>query len=114
MAGKNGTTVEGKFAQMILRDGTAIIEGRGKRTVESARAAQQTLIMGLEERKRVFEDRRELMLDNSPDNTYSLKIGESFEGPKFAAEYQKLSIELINLEVELKVARANSKELFGA
>jgi hypothetical protein len=112
MAGK--TTVEGKFSQLLMRDGEQIIAGRGKRTVESAFAAQQKLVMDLEERKRVLEDRRELMLDQSPDNTYSLQIGVAFDAQKFTTEYQKLSIDLINLEVELKIAKANSKELFGA
>lgn len=118
MAGK-GTVkataeVNGKFAEMIMRDGSAIKAGRGKRTIDSASAAQLKLIMDLQERQRVLEDKRELMLDNSPDNTYSLKVGESFDGPRFVAEYQRLSIELINLEVEIKIAVSNNEELFGA
>jgi hypothetical protein len=103
---------QGKFAALIMRTGDEVLEGRGKRTIESARAAQKKLVMDLEENIRVLEDKKELMLDQSPDNRYSLKVGEAFDAPAFVREYQDLSVKLINKRVELEIAERNSEDLF--
>jgi len=118
MAQKKVTVAEakaqGKFATMIMRDGDAVAEGRGKRAIESAKAAQKKLVLDLEDKIRKVEDQKELMLDNSPDNRFSLNIGANFDAQKFTDEYQALSIKLINLRVELTIAQENSEDLFGA
>jgi hypothetical protein len=104
---------QGKFAALIMRTDDEVLEGRSKRTIESARAAQKKLVMDLEENIRVLEDKKELMLDQSPDNRYSLKVGEAFDAPAFVREYQDLSVKLINKRVELEIAERNSEDLFA-
>lgn len=103
---------KGRFAALIMRDGDQVLEGRGQRTIESARSAQKKLVMDIEEEIRVLEDKKELMLDQSPDNRYSLKVGEAFDAKQFVSEYQMLSVKLINKRVELEIAVKNSKDLF--
>lgn len=107
------TAPKGRFAALILRDGDTVLGDRGKRAIESASAAQKTLVMNLEEEIRQLEDKQEAMLDQSPDNRYSLKIGESFDSKKFVGDYQKISLDLLNKKVELDVAKKNLKDLFG-
>lgn len=104
--------VTGKFAKLILRKGDEILDGRGLRTIESAKSAYKKLIMDLEEKIRQFEDKKELMLDQSPDNRYSLEIGKGFDSVKFVNDYQQLTIEIANTKFELSIAIANYDELF--
>jgi len=61
-----------------------------------------------------LEDKQELLLDQSPDNRYSLTLGKSFEAEKWTAEYQGLSIQIANKKIELAIARANYESLFGS
>ncbi len=103
----------GAFAAMINRSGDAIIGDRGDRIVKSAKAAQFTLCNKLDQELMGLEDKRDLMLDQSPDNRYSLTVGKSFEAEAWANEYQALSVEIANKKVELAIAQANYETLFG-
>ena len=103
----------GAFEAMIKRGGDAIIGDRGDRIVKSAKAAQFTLCNKLDQELMGLEDKPDLMLDQSPDNRYSLTVGKSFEAEAWANEYQALSVEIANKKVELAIAQANYETLFG-
>lgn len=102
----------GKFSKLVLRNGDQVLEGRGSRIIRSAQIAQKALCDKLEDEIIQLEDKREAMLDQSPDNRFSLKIGEAFEASKWAAEYQMLSVAIVNKKVEHKIASENMIELF--
>lgn len=103
---------KGKFAKLVLRNGDAVLEGRGSRMIKLAENAQKSLIQKLEDEITQLEDKQEMMLDNSPDNRYSLKVGEAFDANGWAAEYQTISLTIVNKKVELEIAKKNSAILF--
>lgn len=103
----------GKFESLIKRGGDAIIGDRADRIVKSAKVSQRSIVDKLDQEVMNLEDKRELMLDQSPDNRYSLTVGKSFDADAWAKEYQELSIKIVNKKVELAVAQANYKELFN-
>jgi len=105
---------EGKFSKLIKRSGDDILDGRGDRIIKSAKVAQRAIVDKLDQEVMTLEDKQELLLDQSPDNRYSLTLGKSFEAEKWAAEYQGLSIQIANKKIELAIARANYESLFGS
>lgn len=113
MARKGAPAKTGKFDSLIKRSGDAIIGDRADRVVKSAKVSQRGIVDKLDQEVMGLEDQRELMLDHSPDNRYSLTPGKAFEADKWAAEYHNLSVELTNKKVELAIARENYKVLFG-
>lgn len=109
---KKATTAKSKFESLISRNGDAIIDSRASRIVVSAKNAQEGIVRDLIDAVNVLEDKREAMLDQSPDNRYSLKVGENFDAKKWTSEYQSLSIQLANKRVELQIAEENLTDLF--
>jgi hypothetical protein len=108
------TKPEGKFSSMIKRNGDSIIGDRADRIIKSAKVAQRAIVDKLDQELMNLDDKRDLMLDQSPDNRYSLTLGKSFESDKWAAEYQSISIQIANKKIELAIAQANYQDLFGA
>jgi len=103
----------GKFKKLLNRNGEEIIEGRAKRILTSAENAQESIIRNLVDEVNALEDKRDLMLDQSPDNSFSLTVGKDFEAGKWAKEYHSLSVQLMNKKVELAIARENQEDLFS-
>jgi len=102
-----------KFSKLIKRGGDAVLEGRGERIIKSAKMAQETLVRNLEQELMTLEDKRDIMLDHSPDNRYSLNIGKTFEADKWCKDYQDISVEIANKKIELEIAKSNLTDLFG-
>jgi hypothetical protein len=106
-------TAKSKFETLISRNGDAIIDSRGARIVISAKNAQEGLVRDLIDDINKLEDKREVMLDQSPDNRYSLKVGENFDAKQWTKDYQSLSVQLANKRIELKIAEENLTDLFS-
>ena len=104
---------KGKFVSMIERSGDDVLKGRGGRIIKSARLAQETLITALEQQLLSMEDDQEIMLDQSPDNRFSLTVGEKFKPKDWVDEYQALSIKVAEKRVELEIAQKNLEMLFS-
>ena len=102
-----------KFERILTRKGDDVITARAASISKLAEMAQEALVNKLEKRKIELEMEGQEMLDMSPDNRYSLKVGENFKADSWVNDYQRLGIELINIEIELKVAKATSEELFA-
>ncbi len=113
MAKKATTTGKSKFESLISRGGDAIIDSRASRIVVSAKNAQEGIVRDLIDEINKLEDKREVMLDQSPDNRYSLKVGENFDAKKWVSDYQSLSIQLANKKIELAIAEENLTDLFS-
>jgi len=112
-ATKKAAAKKGTFESLIKRSGDSIIGDRGDRIVKSAKVAQRGLVDKISQDLMLLEDKRDLMLDQSPDNRYSLTVGKSFEADKWTQEYHAISVSITNKKVELEIAQANFKELFG-
>jgi len=104
----------GKFNEFLDRNGDQIIKGRANRVLKAAKNAANVHIQNIENKIMKIEDEMEAMLDMSPDNRYSLKIGESFDGEVFITEYQAKALELHLLKQELQLATKVNNELFNS
>lgn len=107
------STKTGKFEKLIKRSGDSIMGDRADRVLKSAKISQKAIVDKLDKEVMDLEDKREMMLDQSPDNRYSLTPGKTFDSDKWASEYHSLSVQLVNKEVELTVAKNNYRDLFG-
>lgn len=103
----------GKFVNSINLKGDAVLDARVARIIKGAKGSQEDLVRTLDKECDDLTDKLELMLDQSPDNRYSLKPGKTFDADAFVSEYQNLSIQLANKKVELEIAKANLVDLFG-
>lgn len=101
-----------KFVGLLSRSGDTIMKDRAASIGQLAEMAQEELVNDLKRRKIELETKKSEMLDMSPDNRYSLKPGANFNAKAWTSEYHKINLNLINLEVELKVAEDTTKELF--
>ena len=103
----------GKFIKLIERNGDAVLTERGARIEKSAKREYNKIVVDLDARVDDLTDQMELMLDQSPDNRYSLEPGKKFDAVQFAADYQTKSVALATTKIELTIAKSNVKELFG-
>lgn len=107
------TLPRGKFVSAISRKGDQVIDARVARIIKGAKGSQEDLVRKLDKECDDLTDKLETMLDQSPDNRYSLKPGKNFESSKFVDEYHATSLELANKTIELQIAQTNLKDLFG-
>ena len=101
-----------KFELVLGRDGDAIMKQRASNVTKLAEMAQIAMVNGLEKRKIELEMEKTALLDLSPDNRYSLKPGADFKADAWVNDYQRVTIELLNIEIELRAAKATTAELF--
>lgn len=101
-----------KFETILSRKGDAVMQDRATAIAKLAEMAQNAMVNNLEKKKIELEMEKAEMLDMSPDNRYSLKPGADFKADSWVNDYQRVSVELINIEIELKVAKATTEELF--
>ena len=113
MADTKAKAVKGAFANMIARSGDAVVADRGDRVTKQARLAYDDVRRRLENKVLNLEDRRAILLDQSPDNRFSLKVGQEFDAKSWVDEYQRLSVDIETTKQELDIAEENFKALFG-
>ncbi len=101
-----------KFVSILNRNGDSVIKDRAESVAKLAEMAQTALINKLEKQKIELEMKKKELLDMSPDNRYSLKPGANFMADNWVNDYHSVSIQLINIEIELKVAKQTAEELF--
>ncbi len=82
------------------------------RIEKSAGREYNKIVVDLEAEVDNLVDELELMLDQSPDNRYSLEPGKKFAAKEFATDYQAKSIALANKRIELVIANENVAILF--
>lgn len=113
MAAKTVVSKNGAMITALNRKGDAIIDARVARLLKAAKGSHETLVKKLDNEVDQLEDKMERMLDQSPDNRYSLQVGKEFDAEAFTKEYQNLSVALANKKVELDIAETNFTFLFG-
>ena len=101
-----------KFELVLGRNGDSIMKDRASNVTKLAEMAQTAMVNGLEKKKIELEMEKTSLLDMSPDNRYSLKPGADFKADSWVNDYQRVSVELINIEIELKVAQKTTEDLF--
>ena len=101
-----------KFHSILSRTGDKVIKDRAESVAKLAEMSQDTLVKELTKKKIELEFKQKELLDMSPDNRFSLKVGENFNSAKWVNEYHQVSLDLIENSVELEVAEANFTLLF--
>ena len=101
-----------KFQSILTRKGDDVIVARAESISTLAEMSQTALVNELEKQKIELEMKKQEMLDMSPDNRYSLRVGDNFKADTWVSDYQAVSVNLINIEIELKVAKATQDDLF--
>ena len=101
-----------KFHGILNRKGDDVLKERAESVAKLAEMSQDSLVKELQKEKIQLEFKRAELLDMSPDNRYSLKIGEDFNSDKWVREYHTVSLNLIENEVALEVAKTTMRDLF--
>ena len=101
-----------KFHSILSRSGDKILKDRAESVAKLAEMSQDTLVKELTRKKIELEFKQKELLDMSPDNRFSLKVGENFNSAKWVSEYHQVSLDIIENGVELEVADANLTLLF--
>ena len=104
---------QGAFVTALNRKGDDVIDARVTRLLKAAKGSHETLVKKLDNEVDQLIDKQERMLDQSPDNRYSLQIGKDFDADTFTKEYQELSVQLANKKVEYQIAKENYEFLYG-
>lgn len=102
-----------KFAKNLAATHEEIKEKRAKNIAASALAAQEELIRGIEGEIRGYENELMDLEDLNTDSTTSLNPGKSeFDANSWVSRMQDVKINLLNKQVELKVAKETFTEYF--
>jgi len=101
-----------KFQKNLSRTGDTIIKDRAESISKLAEMSQDSLVKNLQKQRIELEMKQQELLDMSPDNRYDLKPGKDFKGDAWVQDYQEVSLQLIENEVALGVAKETMKELF--
>lgn len=110
---KTTAKAQGAFAEMLARSGDSIAADRGARITKQAKIAYEDDLRRMENKLLNLQDQREIMLDQSPDNRFSLKPGQTFDARSWVAEYQRLSVDIATTVEEIAIAEESIKFLFG-
>ncbi len=101
-----------RFENILSRNGDKVMADRAGNVTKLAEMAQVALVNTLEKKKIELEMKKQELLDMSPDNRYSLKVGEDFNADSWVSDYQAISLNIIENEIRLKTAIATTEELF--
>lgn len=101
-----------KFEQMLSRSGDRVLKDRAESVSKLATMAQTRLVQKLEEKSIELDMKKQELIDLSPDNRQTLKLGRDFNPEQWVEKYQSVSLDIVNNEVELKTAVATMYDLF--
>jgi len=105
--------LKGSFVQSLRRGNKEIKSDRALAIAEDAEQEFRRYVEDMiRDIKRMRRDRLNL-LDQSPDNTQTLKIATSFDAKTWVNQYQALGVKIKDAEMRLAIARDGYKELFG-
>ena len=101
------------FEQTIGASNKAIRGQRAQLIGEDVKSFQTKLIQALEDEKRTLMRKQMDLEDLSPDSVMSLQpVGKDFNAQKWVEDMQYIQIQLIELDVRLKVAKATADKYF--
>jgi len=103
----------GSFVESLRRNGKQIREDRAISLGEDAETAYRRSIEDLKFAIKKVARKRDLALDMSPDNTYSIISGRDFNGTDFYNNDLNIGLELRELEIRLEIAEKRYQQLFG-
>jgi hypothetical protein len=103
-----------KFVQNLTQSGDGIKQQRAELLGSQAKTAQSNLVNRLTNERDTLKLQLDSLQDLSPDTTISLKPGgDNFNAGNWVNQIQNLKVQLLNKEIELKVANDTYTEWFG-
>lgn len=103
-----------KFITNLVQDADGIKLQRATALSKETADAQIDLIRGLEKEQRELENELMNLTDLSPDNAFDLKPGgKNYNATTWVKKMQEINIALLELEIQLSVARDTQTEWFS-
>jgi hypothetical protein len=103
-----------KFVSLISADNTGIKESRAKNLGEEVKIEMETLVNNLKRDKLSMENKLARLTDLAPKNAMDLTVGgENFDAKTWVKDLQNTKIQILNKEIELKVAQETFSEWFA-
>jgi len=103
-----------KFIQNLTSSSAAIKDQRATLISADAQASQEELLRKLKQEQRDLLRKRMALSDIYPDSELSLLVTKNtFDADRWSRDYQTIGVQLLNKEVEIKVAQATYDEWFG-
>lgn len=104
-----------KFIKNLTLSDSGIKEKRARILGEQAKTAQQDLVTRLTKEKNSLDLKLDSLQDLAPDQNTSLRPGgENFNADTWVNQIQDTKIELLNKQIELKIATETFTEWFTA
>jgi hypothetical protein len=104
---------DGLFIQILTRNNKQIREDRAKDLLADAQMFYKRDIDDIEMSIRKTTSLRDSLLDLSPADTVSLKLASNFDAKDFCTRDLEYGVKLRQLTIELELAKARYKQLFG-
>ena len=104
---------EGAFYTSLTRNNKQIRADRARAISEDTQLMFKRKVEDLEVKLRRLNMDRENLLDQSPDNTMSLKLASDFNSEEFIDKDLKLGLDIRNTEILLNIAKERYNYLFG-
>lgn len=103
----------GAFFASLKRNNKQIRDDRARQISEDTELLYKRAIEDMKVSIRRMERDRENMLDLSPENATSLKLASDFKAADFVAKDIELGFKIRNEKIQLEIAEAQYKILFG-
>lgn len=102
-----------KFINNLTSSSEAIKGQRANLISANAQASQEELLRKLNQEKRDLEMKKMALSDIYPDSELSLLVTKSdFDAARWSRDYQQIGVQLLNKQVEIKIAQDTYDEWF--
>lgn len=107
------TQAPGAFMASLVRNNKTIRDDRAAAIFEDAEMLYKRKVEDLRTRLKRMIRERDNMLDMSPSDKNTIISATDFKGDEFVANDHALSVSIRNLSIEVDVAEARYRTLFG-
>lgn len=109
---QNQNTV-GKFSESLKRSGQKINHDRAASIFEDAKITYQRKVEDIELSIKRMTISRNNMLDFSPNTPYGIMSGGNFNSKDYVHNDLEITINIMNAEIALSIAKKRFEDLFG-
>lgn len=107
------TKAPGAFMASLVRNNKTIRDDRAASIFEDAEMLYKRKVEDLKTRLKRMTRERDNMLDMSPSDKNTIISPTDFKGDEFVTNDHALSVSIRNLAIEVEVAEARYRSLFG-
>jgi hypothetical protein len=104
---------QGEFFKSLVRNNGKIRSDRAQSIQEDAQMRYKRHVEDLEMMLKRLRREQANLLDNSPENTMTLKLATDFDSNEFVETHHRLSLDIRNKEIELQLAKNDYTRLFA-